>query len=99
MVLYPTLLEGFGFPVVEAMACGAPVITSNVSCLPEIAGDAALLVNPERVDEIAGALSRLHADVGLRNTLREKGFARAATFTWERAAQETLAVYRRARDL
>ena len=95
-VLYPTLLEGFGFPVVEAMACGTPVITSNVSCLPEIAGDAAMLVNPESVDEIAAAIHRLHTDEGTRRDLIARGAVRAKTFTWEKAAARTLEVYRRA---
>ena len=99
MALYPTLFEGFGFPVLEAMACGTPVVTSNVSCLPEIAGDAALLVDPQKVEEIAAAMRRLHADAALRRTLREKGLARAALFTWQRAAEQMVEVYRRASAL
>jgi glycosyltransferase involved in cell wall biosynthesis len=99
MALYPTLFEGFGFPVLEAMACGTPVVTSNVSCLPEIAGNAALLVNPESVEEIAAAMLRLHLDPALRATLRAKGLARAAMFTWQRAAEQMVEVYRRASAL
>jgi glycosyltransferase involved in cell wall biosynthesis len=91
---YPALYEGFGLPVLEAMACGTPVVTSNVSSLPEVAGqDAALLVDPLDVDALAGALDRLLADGDLRARRRARGLARAAAFTWERAARETWAVY------
>ena len=91
--VYPSLFEGFGLPPLEAMACGTPVITSNVSSLPEVVGDAALLADPRSVDELANAMERLLADVGLRRRCREKGLARVAAFTWERTARETLAVY------
>lgn len=94
--LFPTLWEGFGLPVVEAMACGTPVITSNVSCLPEVAGDAAVFVNPHSVDEIAAALDQVFNDEDLRQSLREKGLARAAHFTWKSAAQKTLHAYEEA---
>jgi glycosyltransferase involved in cell wall biosynthesis len=91
---YPALYEGFGLPVLEAMACGTPVVTSRVSSLPEVAGeDAALLVDPLDVDAIAGVLDRLLGDGGLRARCRERGIERAATFTWERTARETWAVY------
>ena len=96
MSLYVSLFEGFGFPLVEAMACGTPVVTSNVSCLPEVAGDGALLVNPNSVEEIADAMRRLHTDPALRATVREKGLARASAFTWDRTATKYLEVYRRA---
>jgi glycosyltransferase involved in cell wall biosynthesis len=92
--VYPALYEGFGLPVLEAMACGVPVITSNVSSLPEVAGDAALLVDPLDVDAIAVALDRLLVDERLRASLREKGIARAGQFTWARAAEKTWGVYR-----
>lgn len=92
--VYPALYEGFGLPVLEAMACGAPVITSNVSSLPEAAGDAAVLVDPLDVDGIAAAMDRLFEDGSLRASLRQKGIARAGQFTWERAAEKTWGVYR-----
>jgi glycosyltransferase involved in cell wall biosynthesis len=94
LFVFPSWYEGFGMPVLEAMACGAPVITSNTTALPEVAGDAALLVNPEDTDELADAMVRVLDDQALRATLREKGFQRAKHFTWERAARQTLAVYR-----
>jgi len=90
--VFPSLYEGFGMPVLEAMACGAPVLTSTTSALPEVAGDAALLVDPGDTDAIAAALGRLAADESLRADLRARGLARAAGFTWERCARDTLAV-------
>jgi glycosyltransferase involved in cell wall biosynthesis len=94
MLVFPSLWEGFGIPVIEAMACGTPVITSNNSCLPEIAGDAALLVDPYSVEAIAEAIYRLDTDAALRQTLREKGLQRARAFSWRRTAEQTLAAYR-----
>ncbi len=91
--VWPSLYEGFGLPVLEAMAMGVPVVTSNVSSIPEITGDAALLVNPENVGEIAQAMERMMADTALREQLKTRGMHRAKEFTWEKAAQETLAVY------
>jgi glycosyltransferase involved in cell wall biosynthesis len=91
---YPSLYEGFGLPVLEAMAAGAPVLTSNVSSLPEVAGDAALLVDPTDVTAIATGLSRLLSDPALAESLRARGRARAAEFSWERTARETLALLR-----
>ncbi len=90
----PSLYEGFGLPPLEAMACGAPVICSNAASLPEVVGDAALLVNPRDPEEIAQAISRLLADAARRDELRAKGFARAARFSWDQTARETLSVYR-----
>lgn len=96
---YPSLLEGFGLPVLEAMACGAPVVTSNVSSLPEVAGDAALLVDPTSVDALAAALLRLLDDTTLAAELRTRGLHQAARFPWSRTAAETADVYRRALGL
>ena len=91
---YPSLYEGFGLPIVEAMACGTPVITSNVTSLPEVAGEAALLVDPKSEDELATALDRLLNDSALRTKMRDLGTARSRHFTWRRMADETVAVYR-----
>ena len=92
---FPSLYEGFGLPVLEALACGVPVVCSNSSSLPEVAGDAALLVDPLDVPAMAQALGRVLGDLSLRQDLRARSLARAALFSWERAARETLAVYRR----
>lgn len=87
---YPSLYEGFGIPVVEAMACGVPVVTSNVSSLPEVAGDAALLVAPEDPEQLASAIYRILEDRGLSNKLREIGIQRAKKFSWQACARKTL---------
>ena len=92
----PSLYEGFGLPVLEAMSCGAPVITSNISSLPEVAGDAAILVSPQDLVGLAAAMQRLSLDAGLRSQMSAQGTLQAARFSWERAARETLAVYRAA---
>ena len=92
--VYPSLYEGFGFPVVEAMACGAPVLTSRSSSLTEIAEGAALLVDPLDENALAEALLALGTDAALRRELRAQGLARAATFTWERTGRETVEAYR-----
>jgi glycosyltransferase involved in cell wall biosynthesis len=96
--VFPSLYEGFGFPVLEAMACGTPVICSNTSSLPEVAGEAALLVNPAEVGELAGAMRRVLSDDALRADLVRRGFEQAGKFSWERAARETLAVLEAAAD-
>ncbi|MEA2575943.1 MAG: hypothetical protein QOH93_3241 [Chloroflexia bacterium] len=95
---FPSLYEGFGLPVIEAMACGTPVITSRSSSLREISGDAALLIDPLSVDELEDALYRVHSDPVLRACLREKGIARAALFTWETTARATLDLYKQVRS-
>jgi glycosyltransferase involved in cell wall biosynthesis len=89
-LVFPSLYEGFGFPVVEAMGCGAPVIASDTSSLPELVGDAGLLVNPLYVEAITSAMTRLSDDASLRDTLREKGYRQAATFTWAAAGAAAL---------
>jgi glycosyltransferase involved in cell wall biosynthesis len=93
-VVMPTLHEGFGSPVAEAMACGRPAIASNCSSLPEVAGDAALLVDPRDSEAWAQALSQVLTDEALRQSMVEQGLVRAREFTWEKAAEETLRVYR-----
>jgi len=90
---FPSLWEGFGIPVLEAMACGCPVVTSRVSSLPEVAGDAALLVDPTSPDAIAQAIAALWHDGPVRSELIERGLAHARRFTWERTAAATAAVY------
>ena len=90
----PSLYEGFGFPVLEAMACGTPVITSNAASLPEVMGDAGILIDPSGEGELAGAIQSVLEDPSLRESLREKGLRRAKLFTWERCAEETLNLYR-----
>jgi glycosyltransferase involved in cell wall biosynthesis len=93
---YPSLYEGFGLPPLEAMACGTPVLTSPVSSLPEVVGDAAVLVDPHDEAALAATIAQVLADAELRANLAVRGRARARLFTWERCARETLAVYREA---
>ncbi len=93
MFLYPSLYEGFGLPVLEAMACGTPVIASNLSSLPEITGEAGILVDPLNVEEIALAMEKLSGDRKLQEELQKKGLERAKLFSWEKAAQETKELY------
>ncbi len=92
--VYPSLFEGFGLPPLEAMACGTPVITSNISSLPEVAGSAALLIDPLNEQELAAALQRILNDQPLRARLRAEGVRQAAKFTWRDAAEKTLQLYR-----
>ena len=91
--IYATLWEGFGLPLLEAMASGTPVIASNVTSIPEIAGDAALLVDPYQVGEIAGAMINLHTDDKLRDTLVKAGLERCKNFTWANTASLTIDAY------
>lgn len=97
-LVWPSLNEGFGLPVLEAFAAGLPVITSNTTSLPEVAGDAALLVNPESVGEIAEAMQTVSSNESLQNDLRTRGRARAKQFTWDRTARQTIEVYRKAME-
>jgi glycosyltransferase involved in cell wall biosynthesis len=92
--VYPSHYEGFGLPVLEAMTLGAPVITSNTSSLPEVAGDAALLVDPNEPTQLAEAILKVISDCQLRSQLIHKGQERAKLYSWERTAQETLKAYR-----
>jgi glycosyltransferase involved in cell wall biosynthesis len=98
LFLYPSNLEAFPIPVTEAMACGTPIITSNVNGLVEIAGDAAVFVNPQDSETIAAAICQLLASAALRTTLSQEGLARSAKFTWDQCAQKTLAVIQSAAE-
>jgi len=91
--VFPSLYEGFGLPPLEALACGTPVVASNTSSLPEVLGDAALLVPPLDVGAWVQALRRALTDAALRRTLSQRGLERAAHFTWQRTAEATLRVY------
>jgi glycosyltransferase involved in cell wall biosynthesis len=95
ILLFPSLYEGFGMPVLEAMACGTPVITSNVSSLPGVAGDAAILVEPTDVQAIVEAILRLKSDYTYCKWLINKGFVRAKSFTWEEVAEQVSHVYQK----
>jgi glycosyltransferase involved in cell wall biosynthesis len=90
---FPSLYEGFGMPVLEAMACGAPVVSSNASSLPEVVGDAALLVDPRDPEAWARAMTRVLDDANLREDLRRKGALRVKAFSWEQSARDQLRVY------
>jgi glycosyltransferase involved in cell wall biosynthesis len=90
----PSLCEGFGLPVLEAMACGSPVCASGTSSLPEVGGDAARYFDPEDTEEMTAVLRALLVDADLRHTLSQRGLERAALFSWRRTAEQTLAVYK-----
>jgi len=93
LLAFPSLFEGFGLPLLEAMACGCPVVCADVTSLPEIAGGAALLFPPLDAAALALQMQRVLEDRSLRSNLRQSGFERAACFSWQRTARETLAVY------
>ncbi len=96
VMVYPSLYEGFGFPPLEAMACGCPVVCSTAASLPEVCGDVAVMVNPESVDSIAEGIFRVLSDEALRGNLSARGPAQAAKFTWKQCAEETLNAYGKA---
>ena len=93
LFVYPSLYEGFGLPPLEAMACGTPVITSNTSSLPEVVGDAGIMVDPYDVDGLADAMYKVLGNDGLREDMIKRGLERAKIFSWEKAAKETMKVY------
>lgn len=95
-LVFPSLFEGFGLPVIEAMACGCPVITSSRGSLEEITGDAGLIVDPEETDDIANAMIRMSTEPGLRQSFIQLGRKRARQFSWDKSAQEILNVFRQA---
>lgn len=97
MFVFPSLYEGFGIPLLEAMACGTPIIASNTSSVPEVVGDAAILVSPNRSEEFADAIVKLTGDAVLSSSLVQKGLKRAREFTWEGAALKVLRIFQEAR--
>lgn len=92
-LIYPSIYEGFGLPPLEAMACGVPVIASDVSSLPEVVGDTGLLINPHDADAVAQAIKLLVMDQAVRGTLAAKALARSKEFTWERCVNQTVGAY------
>lgn len=96
---FPSVVEGFGLPILEAMSVGCPVLTSNISSMPEVAGEAALYIDPYDIDSIADGLQRLADDSGLRAKLAESGSLRAKMFTWEKMADNMIDAYKRAYEI
>ncbi len=95
VLVYPSLYEGFGLPIVEAMACGCPVICSNVASMPEVAGEGALLIDPQNSDELASAIETVVTDSETRDNLVSQGHARTKLLSWQRTARETLTVFQK----
>jgi glycosyltransferase involved in cell wall biosynthesis len=93
LFVYPSLYEGFGLPPLEAMACGTPVITSNVSSLPEVVGDAAITVDPHNIKELSKKINKILSNKDLQNKMIQRGIERAKQFTWDKTARETIKVY------
>jgi alpha-1,3-rhamnosyl/mannosyltransferase len=93
-LIYPSIYEGFGLPPLEAMACGVPVIASNVSSLPEVVSDTGLMIDPQNVEGLASAIERLVNAPELRQALSQKALQRSATFTWSRCVEQTVDAYR-----
>ena len=96
MFIYPSLYEGFGLPPLEAMACGCPVVVSNVASLPEVCGDAAYYVDPYSVESIAEGIIKVLTDDSLKQSLIRKGLERAKLFSWEKSAQEHIQIFEEA---
>ena len=94
LFLYPSLRESFGIPMLEAMACGSPVITSNTSSMPEVAGDAAMIIDPYKPEEMTAAMIQLIKDKKLCQNLKEKGYTQAAKFSWKAMAYAVLDIYK-----
>ncbi|MDZ7664841.1 MAG: glycosyltransferase family 1 protein [Desulfotignum sp.] len=94
-LVYPSLYEGFGLPLLEAMACGCPVICSNTASMPEVVKDAALLIDPSSSDSLAHAIDTMVHDTRVRTALIQKGFVRAGQFTWEKTARQTIDIFKR----
>lgn len=94
LLIYPSLYEGFGIPILEAMKVGTPVVTSNVTAMPEVAGDAAQLVNPIDISAMAAAMNRVLKDEQLREEMRRKGYARASSYSWDKSCKQYLQVYK-----
>lgn len=95
LFVYPSLYEGFGLPILEAMACGVPVVTSNVTCIPEVAGDAALLMDPLSEAELSAAMLRIIDNHELADSLKSRGLVRSKQFSWRTAAEQTAEIYAR----
>lgn len=94
VLLYPSFYEGFGLPILEAMACGTPVITSNISSMPEVGGDAAVYLDPENLEQMIKEVKKVMEDKGTRENMIKKGFQQAKKYSWEKCAQETADVYK-----
>ena len=92
-MIYPSLYEGFGLPPLEATAAGTPILTSNTTSLPEVVGEAAVMVDPEDIEAMAVAMERLWTDETWRESLRSKGYQQAQKFNWNRSARETMNLY------